>query len=83
MDIDFTYDPNKTIIEKMVEYHKKLIDDEFDGAIIVNFRKGHVARISETKDILRYYPDDEDPLRGFKSRAKIMSEQQGEDNIRY
>ena len=29
MDIDFTYDPNKTIIEKMVEYHKKLTDDKF------------------------------------------------------
>lgn len=75
MDIDFIYDPNKTIIEKMVEYHKKLTDDKFNGTIVVSFRKGHIASIKETKDILRYYPGDESLLRGFKSRAEIMREQ--------
>jgi hypothetical protein len=57
MDIDFTYDPNKTITEKMVKYHKKLIDDKFNGTVVVKFRKGHIAKIREMKDILRYYPD--------------------------
>ena len=50
--MNFEYDPNKTIENKLEEYHSELKDNKFSGEITMNYLNGNVCAITEKKHVL-------------------------------
>lgn len=45
--MDFKYEHNKTIVDKLAEYHQEKKDNDFSGIITMSYIKGHIYQIAE------------------------------------